>query len=346
MKLLKFLGISLVIVTSLAVFLLYESDVPTGVIDAKYTSPASQFLDLGAEGLIHYRDEGSRRNDVVVLLHGSNASLHTWEPWVRRLIDRYRVISLDFPAHGLTGAVESGRYSTASYVEVIEQLMEHLDIKHFVLGGNSMGGRIAWQYTLENPDQVDALVLVAASGLAAWRETRPDDAGNGVLAFSLLGKPWFRFFAAKLDPYYLIEQGLASAYNHSDVVNDELIMRYYDLHLREGTRAATLARFGQRRKSGNPDLSEITAPTLLMWGKADPLISMATARQFEAAIPNTTTAYYENVGHIPMEEIPDRSANDLRAFLDSLDPDEPDEIVPDNAVPADTGAVDTGPDRP
>ena len=52
---------------------------------------------------IHLRDEGPKNGFPVVLLHGSNASLHTWEPWRERLVAKgYRVISFDFPAHGLS----------------------------------------------------------------------------------------------------------------------------------------------------------------------------------------------------------------------------------------------------
>ena len=55
-----------------------------------------------------------------------------------------------------------------------------------------------------------------------------------------------------------------------------------------------------------------------MWGEQDPLNSMQVARCFEESIPNTSTAYYADVGHVPMEEIPKRSADDLQLFLSSV----------------------------
>ncbi|MAM79841.1 MAG: hypothetical protein CMP89_03715 [Gammaproteobacteria bacterium] len=328
MKIVKFITIFLVIIFTTIIIFFYEEDIPKDVVDAKYANHASQFLDLGKDGLIHYRDQGDRRAQVIVLLHGSNASLHTWEPWVEQLSNSYRLISLDFPAHGLTGAVPSGEYSTASYLSVVERILDNLSVDTFVIAGNSMGGGIAWRFALKHPEKVEALVLVAASGLSIWRtidaETAKNrfeeaaSAQNSILAFRLLGMPWFRAIGAKLDPYYLIIQGLKSAYNYSEVVDDDLVMRYYNLHLRDGTRTATLSRFSQPRIQRSFNLSQISAPTLLMWGEQDPLNSMQVARRFEESIPNTRTAYYADVGHVPMEEIPKRSADDLQLFLSSV----------------------------
>lgn len=321
MKILKFLGLFLVLAVTLAGAVLYEGDIPSDVVDARYSSPSSQFLDLGDAGRIHYRDDGNRRHPAVLLIHGSAASLHTFEPWVERLSGEYRVITLDLPGHGLTGAVPSADYSLAAYIDVVHALANHLSLDTFVIGGNSMGGGVAWRYALAHPAQVRALVLINATGLAKWRDDQTgNNTGNNsaVLVFELLRKPWFRAIAEKIDPYYLAQQGVTSAYNHSNVVNESLIMRYYDLNLRAGTRKATIDRFQQLGQTPSADLSQIKTPTLVMWGQEDALIPFSHAARFEAAIPDTRTAYYQDVGHVPMEEIPDQSARDLSVFLQAL----------------------------
>jgi pimeloyl-ACP methyl ester carboxylesterase len=131
-------------------------------------------------------------------------------------------------------------------------------------------------------------------------------------------KPWFRAIAEKIDPYYLAQQGVTSAYNHSSVVDENLIMRYYHLNMRAGTRKATIDRFQQYQPTQNVDLSRISVPTLIMWGEDDVLTPFSNAARFEAAIPDTRTAYYQGVGHVPMEEIPDQSSSDLIQFLREL----------------------------
>src|SRR5262245_26961034 len=75
-------------------------DVPAAELEARYARPPSRFVEV--DGLrVHYRDEG--QGPPLVLLHGSNSSLFTWEGWTRELSRSFRVISLDLPGHGLTG---------------------------------------------------------------------------------------------------------------------------------------------------------------------------------------------------------------------------------------------------
>ncbi len=317
MKVLKFLALTLAIITILIGAIFYEGDIPKDVVDARYSNPRSQFADLGDLGRIHFRDEGHRRSLPVILLHGSNASLHTFEPWVQLLEDKYRMITIDLPGHGLTGETNGGDYSHEAMLRVVDAIASQLGIEQFVIGGNSMGGGIAWRYTLRHPEKVVGLVLINASGPHIWRDN--DNASN-VWAFNLMRQPIFRQLAASIDPYHLVSQGLRSAYNHSAVVNEQLIMRYNDLQLRAGTRRATMARFAlQDRGEQNLDLSEIESPTLIMWGKEDSVIPFAFASEFENALPQATTAYYDRLGHIPMEEDPVTTVVDLEMFLQSLD---------------------------
>ena len=163
MKILRFIGLILLVLVVLAALLLYKSDIPTDVVDAKYSTAASQFMELDDAGRIHYRDEGRRRDFPVVLLHGSNASLHTWEPWVDRLSKQYRVVTLDLPGHGLTGAVPAATYSTEAYIDVVKSVLQNLGITRFVLAGNSMGGGVAWRYALAHPAPISTIWTMIGS---------------------------------------------------------------------------------------------------------------------------------------------------------------------------------------
>ena len=326
MRFIKYPGLVLLLLVVLAFFFLYKGDLSKKVVDAKYSNEQSRFLDASSGARIHYRDEGNQTGDPLVLIHGSNASLHTWSPWVQRLGDEYRVITLDLPGHGLTGRVNDDDYSSDAFVSAIDAVVTHLKVDDFALGGNSMGGSATWAYTLAYPEKVNAMILVDAGGLPQWRreldetaEGDEDDESGRPLAFTLLGKPWFRAIARYLDPYRLTEQGVYAAYNNSPVVDQALIDRYYELSIREGTRDATMARFASYSFNNDEtiDLSVLTQPTLIMWGDKDGLIPVSVADKFESALPNSTKVIYENIGHIPMEELPDVSANDVRMFLKS-----------------------------
>lgn len=313
------LGLMLVIALLAAAFWLLEADRPAAEIDARYSSAASQWLPLPDGGRLHYRDEGDPDGLPLVLVHGSSASLHTFEPWVARLGERYRLITLDLPGHGLTGAVPGEDYSSAAYVGAVRHLAEHLGINRFVLGGNSMGGGVSWRYALAHPQQVLALVLIDASPPGGWRRefeaARSGAQASGPRAFSLLRQPWFRVIARYLDPYYLIRQGLQSSYGDPGQVTEALVQRYYELALREGTRAATLQRFG----IGGPDRSEslagLTMPALVLWGARDAVIPLVMGERLVRELPSATLQVYDDLGHLPMEEAPERTAADVAAFL-------------------------------
>lgn len=315
----------------LAGFWLFESDFDPARVDAKYSNAASAFF-IDSEGArIHYRDQGNANGEPIVLVHGSNASLHTWEPWIRFIGERYRVITLDLPAHGLTGAVPNENYDSAAQLTTVNRLVSYLNIPRFVLGGNSMGGGVSWRYALAYPEQVSALVLIDASGLWSWRDddkAQASDAKNspqnapqkeGPLVFRLLQQKWFRSIAGFLDTRFLTQQGLRAAFHDESLVTDEMVDLYYNMSMRAGTREATLARFTRLRNGSTPvteaDLATLTMPTLILWGETDALIPPSAGERFASTLPNSQLIVYPQVGHLPMEEIPEQSATDLLNFL-------------------------------
>ena len=103
-------------------------------------------------------------------------------------------------------------------------------------------------------------------------------------------------------------------------MDDKLIDRYYELMMRQGTRGAILSRTRSYSSASQhtPDLSALTQPTLVMWGVQDTVIPVSVVPLFERRLPNTTTVIYEDLGHIPMEEDPVRTARDVLKFLEGL----------------------------
>ena len=316
------IGSTIMILLCAGIFL-YKGELAQDEVDAKYTSETSQFFTMENGARIHFRDEGNPAGPAVVLIHGSNASLHTWEPWVKILGDRYRIITMDLPAHGLTGAVPDNKYGAQAQLKTVDAVIRHLGIDKFTLGGNSMGGGVTWRYTLAHPEKVEAMLLIDSSGLPQFRqqlETMDNqldqDKKEAPVFFSLMGKPWFRAIAKYLDPYWITKQGVNSAYNYSPMVTEELIQRYYELALRDGSRDATLSRFSTYNTSEEPvDTAKFTAPALIMWGREDSLIPVDVAGFFATALARSTLVIYDNVGHMPMEEIPNQSAKDVSKFL-------------------------------
>ncbi|WP_315900232.1 alpha/beta hydrolase [Qipengyuania aquimaris] len=280
---------------------------------AKYAGEPSQFLALADGREIHLRDEGPRDAPAIILLHGSNADLHTWQPWAEMLSEDYRVIRYDQRGHGLTGPAPDDDYTLGGFVSDVTAVADELDLATFTLAGNSMGGWIAAGYAIEHPGRLDALVLVDASGAPVRRE------GGGNLAFTLAGMPVIGDVMSQLLPRSLIARSLSQSVSNQDIVTDEAIDRYWEMARYPGNRSATRKRFSVPRTVYDAEtISGVRVPTLVMWGKEDTLVPYAAGQWYAEHLPDATLVAYDGIGHIPMEEAPERSATDLMVWLSEM----------------------------
>lgn len=288
-------------------------DIPYAQLEAKYGNAASQYVTLPSGVRVHYRDEGPRDAPAIVLVHGFAASLHAWEPWARSLKADYRVVTLDLPGHGLTQAPADYRASAATNVAVVDELTRRLAVERFVLAGNSMGGAVAWSYALAHPERLEGLVLVNAAG---WPSEARSEGGPAV--FKLLSNPAGRVLLRNLDPRPLAERGLKQAYQDEALVTPALVDRYVELARAPGHRAILTRRAGGGGTVTPETFAAIRAPTLVMVGLKDQVIPPERSRAFASAIPGAQLITYPEGGHVPMEQMPEQSARELRVFLHGL----------------------------
>lgn len=275
----------------------------------KYAKLPSNFLHIDGMN-VHYRDEGIKTDSLpIILLHGTGASLHTWEGWVDELSKSRRIITVDLPAFGLTGPNAANDYSPEAYVEFTKQFIEVFSIDSCVLGGNSLGGGIAWQTAAAYPELVKKLILVDATGY-------PNKAKSVPIAFKLAKVPVLNNLLTVITPRSVIERSVKNVYGNPELVTDKLVDRYYDLTLRAGNRKAFVARM---QSGGYEDQSEkiktLKQPTLIMWGEKDLLIPVENAQKFATDLPNAKLVIYPELGHVPMEENPQETVKAVKEFL-------------------------------
>jgi pimeloyl-ACP methyl ester carboxylesterase len=293
---------------------LQQPDIPYATLEQKYASPASRFMDLPGGLHVHYRDQGDPQGPPIVMIHGFSASLQAWEPWVARLGDRYRIVTLDLPAHGLTRAPADYVVSPDRYADVVDAVTKNLKLGPYVVVGNSMGGGVAWTLALHHPERVRGLVLVDSVGWPSRGENR-----GSPLIFKIMTSPFGRALLRHIDTRPLAEQGLKSAYYDQKLVTPALVDRYVDMSRAPGHRDILLNGRGGPEQVSTRVFASIHTPTLVMHGERDALIPVAAGRSLASAIPGARLIVYQDVGHVPMEQIPDRSAADLRMFLENLD---------------------------
>lgn len=300
--------VAIVVAGAIAAF--RDPDVPAAMLVAKYGQGASQFITLPTGANVHFRDQGQRLGPVLVLLHGSNASLHTWEPWVAQLGDQFRIISVDLPGHGLTGPVPGDDYSQAGMSKFVYDFTAALKLAPFALAGNSMGGGVAARFAIEHPDRLTNLILVDAGGMPT---ATPRDPGMG---FRLARMPVIQNLMLYVTPRSLFEDGLKKAIADDTLVTPAMVDRYWELNRREGTRSASLKRFQLPPDTFVQDnAAKISTPTLILWGTEDTLTPPDMGEAYAGAIKNSNLIQYDKVGHLPMEEVADQSAKAVREFL-------------------------------
>ncbi|WP_196223343.1 alpha/beta fold hydrolase [Roseibium sp. RKSG952] len=267
-------------------FTLYTPDLGRTDLEARYANTDSKFVEV--DGLrMHYRDQGS--GPALLLIHGSNASLHTWEGWVKELSDDFRIISFDLPGHGLTGPDAKKRYGWIPQAELAGRLMEALDIERFSVAGNSLGGAIAWNLAVLEPERVENLILIDSIGYPR-EEPLP-------LILRAYGTPVLGDVLTVVTPRAAIRDSLESVYGDPQKVGPEMVELYHDLNLREGNRQATHERLSLADDNDHLNkLASLQVPTLILWGAKDTWVHPKYAGYFARDIKNSDVIIYDDLG--------------------------------------------------
>jgi pimeloyl-ACP methyl ester carboxylesterase len=310
--LLRLFGV-LLMLSALALSLSRAPDRPVQSLVARWAPAPSDFIEVKGQ-LVHLRDEGPRGDpEPIVLIHGTAASLHTWEGWVRALKGTRRVISFDLPGFGLTGPF-AGQYppedySGDAYARFLLDLMDTLKVQRAVLAGNSLGGEVAWRAAFLAPQRVSRLILVDASGPAFTPQSVP-------LGLRLARIPLLNPIVESLLPRALVAQSVAAVYGDPRRVTPDLVERYFELALRQGNRRALGLRVQSLVNGADQErIATLKQPTLILWGALDRLIPPETARRFEHDIAGSRLVVFDGLGHVPQEEDPARTVAAVKAFL-------------------------------
>jgi len=309
MKIIKYLLLilSLVFVVNKYVF---QPPLDLETLKERYTDEHSNWMEMN--GLdVHYKDEGSGVS--IVLIHGTGASLQTFDEWADTLKKYYRVIRMDLPAFGLTGPNIDNDYSIKSYVAFIDEFTRKLGLEDFVLGGNSLGGEIAWKYAYYHPAQVAGLILLSPAGSPIQEYDMPFFS-----AFTLARIPVISQLFSKVNSKYLVEKTLRQAYEKEELLTEDKIRMYQDMSLREGNRAAFVYRMQQIQHDPILQPNELMIPTLIIWGEKDKILPL---KQFDGFVEmkNMQSVIYEDVGHTPHDEVAVRSVHEAIEFINKLE---------------------------
>ncbi len=302
------------IISFLAIFLIVGllsstswglKDISIDAIEKKYTNNQSKFIDIDGTR-VHYRDEG--KGPILLLIHGIFSSVHTWDGWTKELSNNYRIVRLDMPSWGLTGA-PNFENTKENYINFLEKFTKKLNLKKFSIAGNSLGGYFAWKYASTFPKKVDKLILLDP---AAYPQNPP-------FPLKLLTAPVIGNISTYITPKFIFTFNIKDVYGDTSRIKKGVLERYYQMTLRKGNResAKKICEFIVSMSTQEPvGIKDIKAKTLLMWGEEDRWIPIESIQRWKKDLPSVSVKTYKGVGHIPMEEIPIITAKDARKFLE------------------------------
>ena len=288
----------------------WAPDLPAAEVEKRWATPPSFFVTAAGVRL-HVRDEGPRDDPTpLLLLHGTAASLHTWDGWAKELSPRRRVVRIDLPGFALTGPFPSGLSTLEHTNEVLLAFLDAMKLDRVVLVGNSYGGHVAWRFTMDHGERVHRLVLVDAAGY-------PREDGKLPLGLRVIQWPAGRALSKVLLPRSQVERSVRQSYADPSKVTDALVDRYFELMRREGNRDALALRFLHVSVvPPGPYLQKLKTKTLLLWGKHDTVIPLDEGGlRFKKDLPDAELVVFDHLGHVPQEEDPVATAAALERFL-------------------------------
>ena len=273
-----------------------------GIPNAEY----SHFADI--DGVrVHYQEKGT--GTPLVLLHGFTSSTYSWKDVFEPLSQNFRVIAVDLKGFGFSGKPD-GDYSRRAQATLVGHLLDYLKIEKAWLCGNSMGGEIALNFALQNPQRVGGLILIDSAGVNVT--------GSGSLAprYLLLPVVGRIVTALALTSDKLVRQGLEkSSYDQTKVTNERVAFYYRPLKTRGGQLAAVRARTQANEFPVEPELGRIRVPTLIIWGAQDALIPLEAGYKINKLIKESKLVVFDSCGHLPQEEMPARVVDEVTTFI-------------------------------
>jgi pimeloyl-ACP methyl ester carboxylesterase len=269
-------------------------------------SDYSHFADIYGVR-IHYQEKGT--GTPLVLIHGYTSSTYSWKDVFEPLAKDFHLIVVDLKGFGFSGKPD-GDYTRRAQATLVAHLLEHLNIEKAWLCGNSMGGEVALNVALASPERVTGLILIDSAGVEIPGK---ESLAPGYLMVPGIGRI---LVALSLTRDKLVRQGLEkSFYDQTKVTEDRVANYYRPLKTRGGQLGALRARTQWSLFPVESELSKINVPTLILWGDQDQLIPLAAGHKLSSLIKDSRLVIFNNCGHLPQEEMPARTIDEITKFI-------------------------------
>ncbi len=242
----------------------------------------------------------------VVLVHGFAAAKENWMRFAGHLGKSRHVVAMDLPGHGESVKDMALAYGIEDQVDYLHAFFEKIGLESFHMVGNSMGGAISALYAAKHPHRVRGLCLMDPAGIYTYESRLIELMKKGKNPLIVKTEEDFyelMDFAMEQKPFmpWPVADVMAQQYVANRAINEKIFaeMRALD------------------RSAFKQSVRRIQAPTLILWGKQDRIVDVKNAREFNRLIKHSKKVVFDDIGHAPMIEAPERSAT---VFLNFIEP--------------------------
>jgi abhydrolase domain-containing protein 6 len=263
-------------------------------------------VDIGEMHISLYINEFADR-PTIVMVHGFSADKDNFTRFARHFTDDFNVIIPDMAGHGDTGFKKSWDYSMPAQASHLAKIIEQLEIEKVHVIGNSMGGFISAYFSKMYPQQTLSVALVDPAGVSSPQASDMNKIlANGQNPFLVHNRQEFdSLYAMTMEnsPYVpgFVLEALSEKYQQR---REQLLLIFNGI---------------LQTDSLDSSLNEIHAPVLLLWGEEDRLIHVSSVKVWSEGIKDIQVKTWPGIGHMPMLEIPQESAEVYRQFLDQFE---------------------------
>ena len=283
--------------------------------------PRQQEVELHGHRVV-YRTAGSG-GPVILLIHGITGNARQWDPVIPLLAERYTVVAPDLLGHG-ESAKPRGDYSLGAYAAGVRDLLVVLGHRRATVVGHSLGGGIAMQFAYEYPPFAERLVLVSSGGIG--REVhallRAATLPGSEIVLPLLAAERLLGLGAVVGQA-LQRLGLRTGPDLAEMARGYASLA--DAGARQAfihTLRAVIDPTGQRVSAVDRLYLASMLPSLVMWGRRDPLIPSHHAQIAHEAMPGSRLVMFDDAGHFPHMQEPVRFAHTMIDFVEDTEPAE------------------------
>ena len=249
--------------------------------------------------------EGGQGTETIVLLHGFAANKSNWIRFVRTLVSDYKVIILDQAGHGESGGTLEDSYTPAKQASRLAEFTRKIGVEQFHLVGNSMGGTIALFVAFQYPDRVKTLGLFDSGGVISPEPSELSillaKGENPLIADS--AEDYERLLEFTMEDPPFLPWPFANVMSRKSIQRKRLNEKIFVDIIKPG------------KYTSQQVLTAIKTPALILWGKEDRVIHVSSVSVFEKHLANHKTVILAGVGHAPMVERPEQTANILNDFI-------------------------------